>query len=67
MAQSSYQPVALDDSKLECLQGLESKLGKLLVALEPRAPLASLSETELAEVREAEQQLGVVLVAYDQG
>ncbi len=65
MANSSYQPVALDDSKLECLQGLETKLGKVLVALEPRPPLAGLSEAEIAEIKEAEQQLGVVLVAYE--
>ena len=65
MANSSYQPVALDDSKLECLQGLEQRLGKVLVALDPRAPLAGLSDAEMAMVREAEQQLGVVLVAYE--
>lgn len=65
MANSSYQPIALDDSKLECLQGLEQKLGKVLVALEPQAPFAGLSEAEMAMIREAEQQLGVVLVAYE--
>ena len=65
MANSSYAPASLDDSKLECLQGLEDQLGKVLVALEPRAPLAGLSEAELAKVKEAEEQLGVVLLAFD--
>ena len=66
MAYSTHHPAALDESKLECLQGLETKLGKVLVALEP-APVAELSATELAQVREAEEQLGVVLVAYEGG
>ena len=65
MANPSYQPVALDDSKLECLQGLEAKLGKVLVALQPRASLAGLTDAEIREIQEAEQQLGVVLVAYE--
>ncbi len=65
MASPSYQPVSLDASKLECLQGLEAKLGKVLVALEPRVPLASLSDADIAQIKEAEQQLGVVLVAYE--
>jgi len=43
MANQSFQPASLDDSKLDCLRGLEDKLGKVLVALEPRAPLAVLS------------------------
>jgi len=65
MANQSFHPASLDDSKLDRLRGLEHKLGKVLVALEPRAPLAVLSQAELALVKEEEQLLGVVLVAYE--
>ena len=65
MANQSFQHASLDDSKLDCLRGLERQLGKVLVALEPRATLAALSDVELAHLKEAEQQLSVVLVAYE--
>ena len=65
MPSQSFQHASLDDSKLDCLRGLERRLGKVLVAREPRATLAALSDAEVAQVKEAEQQLGVVLVAYE--
>ncbi len=34
---SQVEAAALDESQLECLQGLEQKLGMAVVAVEPRA------------------------------
>ena len=67
MAEARFQPASIDPSKLECLQGLEANLGKVLVALEPRPSIARLSDEELRKLQEAEEQLGVVIVAYDEG
>ena len=67
MAAASFQPASIDPSKLECLQGLEANLGKVLVALEQNPPIARLSDEELRKLQEAEEQLGVVIVAYDEG
>ncbi|MCC6346999.1 MAG: hypothetical protein IT388_07385 [Nitrospirales bacterium] len=54
----------LDGSKLKEVQSLEQKIGKTLVAYtcQDVAP-AKLSETEISQLKETEQKLGVVLVA----
>lgn len=61
----SYQPAKLDDSKVNELQNLESELGKTVVAVEPHPQPATMSPDQLDKLKRAEENLGVVLVAYD--
>ena len=60
--QMSY--ARLDREKLARLTALEAKLGSWVVAVEPKVELANLSEAELRELQTAEQELGVILLAY---
>ncbi|MDJ0848826.1 MAG: hypothetical protein QNK04_10645 [Myxococcota bacterium] len=63
---SQYHPANLDEAGLETLRGLESDIGAVAVALEAQAPPADLSDEQVARLKEVEQRLGVVIVAYDQ-
>ena len=54
----------LDREKLARLTALEAKLGSWVVAVEPEVELANLSDAELRELQTAEQELGVILLAY---
>lgn len=65
MSDSRYHVASLSDSALARVRGLESTLGKAVVALEPTAPVAELTKRELADLQNAEEELGVVLVAFE--
>ena len=54
----------LDDTKIKTIQSLEQKLGKPLLAYScySLAP-ADLTQDELKQITEAEQKLGLALVA----
>lgn len=54
----------LDRDKMAKIRELEEKLGGWLIAVEPMATLAELSDEQLKDVRAAEEELGVVLLAY---
>ncbi len=54
----------LDRDKMAKIRALEEKLGGWVIAVEPMATLAELSDEQLQEVHAAEEELGVVLLAY---
>jgi hypothetical protein len=54
----------LDQKQLEAVQSLEKKLGKTVIAFSGKDLNATqLKDDELAQIREAEKQLKVALVA----
>ena len=65
MTFTNYHPAHLDESRLRTVQALESDLRKVVVALQPDAPTAQLTDKELTSLKEIEQRLGVVIVAYE--
>ncbi len=54
----------LDGGGMQKLQSLEKELGTWVVAVEPQAQVASLSDEQLKRLQDAERELGVVLLAY---
>ena len=64
MTAPSLRPAELDDTALTRLKQLEDRIGGPLVAYRPEPPYAPLSEEQLAELRRAEAELGVQLLAY---
>ncbi len=54
----------LDGGRIEKLQSLEKELGTWIVAVEPQAQVAVLSDDQLRRLQDAERELGVVLLAY---
>jgi|LSQX01.1.fsa_nt_gb hypothetical protein len=58
------QPARLEEARLSRLRRLEQEMGTCLVALEPRAELADLSQEQMQQLQAGEQELGVVLLAY---
>jgi len=60
-----YSPAEVDKSKLDKIKKLENSTGALIVALEPTAKYARLSQEQLDELQSAERELGVVMVAYE--
>ncbi len=65
MASTHYHPARLTNDQLESLLELERDLGKTVVALQPDTQIAALDDSELGRVKQVEETLGVVLVAYD--
>jgi hypothetical protein len=61
----NLSPARLDDSTLAEIRSLENEMGKVLVALDPVPGYAELSADELQKLRDVEQRLGVVMVAYE--
>lgn len=61
----NFQPAKLDDSKVNEIQALESELGKTVVAVEPYPQPATMSPQQLDKLKQAEENLGVVLVAFE--
>ncbi len=54
----------LDTGKLDEIQALEKELGKVLIAFSCRDVNAdTLSESEMAQLKEVEEKLGVALLA----
>lgn len=57
----------LDETSLERVKELESQMDNIyILALEPRVDLAELSAEQVARLQALEQELGVVLLAYNQ-
>jgi len=54
----------LDEASLKRVQQMEESMGTLILALEPHIPLAELSDDQLEKLSTLEQELGVVLIAY---
>jgi hypothetical protein len=54
----------LDEAGLKKVQQMEDSMGTLIIALEPHIPLAELTEEQVETLNALEQQLGVVLIAY---
>jgi len=54
----------LDDAGLKKVQQMEESMGTLIIALEPHIPLAELTEEQVETLNTLEQELGVVLIAY---
>ncbi len=54
----------LDEAGLKKVQQMEESMGTLIIALEPHIPLAELTEEQVETLGALEQNLGVVLIAY---
>lgn len=65
MSDSRFHVASLSESAFARVRGLESALGKPVVALEPVAPVAELTKDELSDLQQTERELGVVLVAFE--
>lgn len=63
---SQIQYARLDRDKIARLRDLETKMGSWLVAVEPIAALANLTEEEIQELKALEEELGVILLAYQE-
>lgn len=56
----------LDEASLDRVKELESQMDDVyILALEPRVELADLSSDQVEQIRALEQELGVVLLAYN--
>jgi alpha-ketoglutarate-dependent taurine dioxygenase len=60
-----YTPAEVDDTQLNKIKKLEASTGAVIVALEPTAKYARLSQQQLDELQSAERELGVLMVAYE--
>jgi len=57
----------LDEASLARVKELETQMDNIyILALEPRVELAELSAEQVARLQALEQELGVVLLAYNQ-
>ena len=54
----------LDEASLKRVQQMEESMGTLILALEPHIPLAELNDEQMEKLSTLEQELGVVLIAY---
>ncbi len=61
----SPQAKKLDDAELSKLNDLEKKLGKCVVAWDQKLEPADISDVELKELQNLENQMHAVLVAYN--
>ena len=55
---------SLDEAGIKRIHQMEESFGTLIVALEPHVPLAELSDEQVKKLQAVEQDLGVVLIAY---
>lgn len=58
------RPAELDETALARVHALEEALGFPVVAYAPESPYAPLTPDQLAQVRRAEAELGVQLLAF---
>lgn len=63
--QLEYSPADVDDRELARIKKLEDSTGTVIVAVEQTAKYAHLSSKQLDELRHAERELGVVMLAYE--
>ena len=54
----------LDETDLKKVKQMEESMGTLIVALEPQIPLAKLTDGQVEMLNALEEELGVVLIAY---
>ena len=54
----------LDPETLDKIKVMEEEFGHSIVALEPYYPAANLTEAQVSKLKALEQELGVVLLAY---
>ena len=54
----------LDEAGLKKVKQMEESIGTIIIALEPHIPLAELTEEQVEALGALEQNLGVVLIAY---
>ena len=55
----------LTESQLEQVHALEEDLDTWVVAVEPAFRFAKLSDEQIAKLQQIEEQLGVILLAYE--
>jgi hypothetical protein len=55
----------LDEQGVKKVRALEDEIGGCVVALQRRISLRDLSEEDLERLQSAEEDLGVVLMAYE--
>ena len=55
----------LDNETLDKIHVMEEELGHSIVALEPYYPPANLTAAQVSKLKLLEQELGVVLLAYN--
>ena len=65
MADNHLRIAELDEEQRQQLQGLEQELSAHILALEPKVSLLDLGPAQLRRLKAVEEQLGVVLVAYE--
>lgn len=67
MKLSQLQYARLDREKIALLHELEGKIGSWVIAVEPAATVAEISEEQLKQIKTLEEELGVILLAYKVG
>jgi len=55
----------LEDPQKEAIERLEQELGTPVIAVEQSCHWTGLNQDQLNRLREAEEELGVVLLAYE--
>jgi hypothetical protein len=61
----TYSAKRLDKSNMDKIQQLEKKLDYCVVAWEKTPRVASLSDSQIEELKAVEKEMGAVIVAYD--
>ncbi len=64
MTTAFMKPAQLDGARMAKLHAIEKELGAWVVAVEPQAQVANLSDEQLKRLQAAEKELGVILLAY---
>ncbi len=65
MTTAYVQYPQLDHDRMQKLQTLERELDTVIVAVEPQAKVADLEASKLHRLQQAEKELGVILLAYN--
>ena len=61
----SYSAKRLDRTNMDKVHEAEKKLGYCVVAWEKTPKVASLTESQVTELKDLEKEMGAELVAYD--
>ena len=65
MPEHDVRYAQLSEKKLKKLRKFEKELGAWVLAVQPAATLADLTDEQLARITQLESDLRVVLLAYD--
>lgn len=60
-----YRIASLDEAGVQRIRDLEQALDRHIMAFEPGLDVASLSDGQLAQIRQLEEELGVTLIVYE--